>query len=255
MDDSFDIPLLPIIARIGGKTQMVKKLLVMIPPHDTYVELFCGGASLFFKKLLSKNNVINDIDTDIINIYKDIKDIKNIDDLVIYSDEINKQLFNTLKNKITFNNKKERLFRNLLLSKLSFSGNRKTFGFSEIKGCPQFINLKKYYNNYRYKLLNTTILNDDFVNVINTYDNKNTFFFLDPPYSELKKSWGYNNLSITADELFKILSKIKGKFLMTYDYNLNNINLFKTKFNVYEIETLYCLNNKGKAKEIIITNY
>ena len=42
---------------------------------------------------------------------------------------------------------------------------------------------------------------------------------------------------------------------MTYDYNLNNINLFKTKFNVYEIETLYSLNNKGKTKEIIITNY
>ena len=102
---------------------------------------------------------------------------------------------------------------------------------------------------------NTTILNDDFVNVINTYDNKNTFFFLDPPYSELKKSWGYNNLSITADELFKILSKIKGKFLMTYDYNLNNINLFKTKFNVYEIETRYSLNIKCKTKEIIITNY
>jgi len=254
MDDSFDIPLPPIISRIGGKTRMVKTLLVMIPPHDTYVELFCGGASLFFKKLLSKNNVINDIDTDIINIYKDIRDIKNIDDLIIHSDEINKQLFNTLKNKTTFRNKKERLFRNLLLSKLSFCNMRNSFGGDKIK-VPKFIKLKEYYNNYRYKLLNTTILNDDFVNVINTYDNKNTFFFLDPPYSELKKSWGYNNLSITADELFKILSKIKGKFLMTYDYNLNNINLFKTKFNVYEIETRYSLNIKCKTKEIIITNY
>ncbi len=253
MDDTFDIPLPPIISRIGGKTQMVERLLEMIPPHDTYVELFCGGASLFLKKLLSKNNVINDIDTDIMNIYKDIRDIKNIDDLVIHSDEINKEMFNTLKNKTTFRNKKERLFRNLLLSKLSFSGNRNSF--SESKDVPKFIKLKKYYNNYRYKFLNTDILNEDFIKVINKYDNKNTFFFLDPPYSELKKSWGYKNATTPADELFKLNCKIKGKFLMTYDYNSNNIELFKSKFNVYEIGTTYSLNHKGKSKEIIITNY
>ena len=253
-----DIPLKPIIARMGGKSQLVDRLIEMIPPHDTYVELFTGGASLFLKKPLSKFNVINDTDTDIMNIYKDIRDVENIDDFIIDEEDVTAETYKGLKDMTEFNNKHQRLFRNILLSKLSFSGNRKSFGGAKTR-VPKFDQIKRYYDNYRYKFQHADILNEDFKKVIDKYDNKKTFFFFDPPYSELKKSWGYKDNTITPEEIFKILCKLKGKFLMTYDYSIDNVKLFGSKFNIYEVDTNYWTKKaderKDLVKEIIITNY
>ncbi len=39
---------LPIIPWMGGKRRLAKHLLPMFPEHSCYVELFAGGAALFF---------------------------------------------------------------------------------------------------------------------------------------------------------------------------------------------------------------
>ena len=39
---------LPIIPWMGGKRRLAKHLLPMFPEHSCYVELFSGGAALFF---------------------------------------------------------------------------------------------------------------------------------------------------------------------------------------------------------------
>lgn len=38
----------PIIPWIGGKRRLADRLLPLFPPHDCYVELFCGGAALYY---------------------------------------------------------------------------------------------------------------------------------------------------------------------------------------------------------------
>ena len=41
-----------------------------IPKHTTYVEAFAGGAQVFFHKEPSKVEVLNDLDRDIVNLYR-----------------------------------------------------------------------------------------------------------------------------------------------------------------------------------------
>ena len=53
----------PIFSRVGGKTKLSKRIIEMMPEHETYIEPFVGGGSIFFRKPLVKNNVINDKQT------------------------------------------------------------------------------------------------------------------------------------------------------------------------------------------------
>ena len=58
-----------VVPYYGGKFTMSKRLIEMIPPHERYIEVFAGGASMFFRKKKVKWNVLNDLDNDIVNLY------------------------------------------------------------------------------------------------------------------------------------------------------------------------------------------
>jgi DNA adenine methylase len=245
------MPVHPIIPRVGGKSKIAKKIIEMIPPHKIYVEPFVGGGSVFFKKPEAEVNIINDLDKDIYNIYLDITKVKNIDDFHLY--ETNKEEFEKYKKQTKFKNSKERLYRNIYLSKNSYSGNRNAFNGNIKTGIVKF---KKNYNDIRNKLINTIILNKDYKKVIEKYDSLETFFYLDPPYTKLNKSWGYKENTVTREELLNVLKNIKGKFLMSYDFNKENVELFSQFFKVIEINQIYKLSGKQQnIKEIIILNY
>lgn len=62
---------LPIIPWMGGKRRLAKHLLPMFPEHSCYVELFSGGAALFFMRPIpAKVEVLNDINGQLINLYR-----------------------------------------------------------------------------------------------------------------------------------------------------------------------------------------
>lgn len=54
----------------GGKGQMLGKLRPLLPPHQTYVEPFAGGAALFFAKPPAPVEVLNDVDSGLVNFYR-----------------------------------------------------------------------------------------------------------------------------------------------------------------------------------------
>ena len=63
----------PIIPWVGGKRRLAKHILPCFPAHKFYVEPFCGGAALFFSKDPSTVEVLNDINGDLINLYRVVK--------------------------------------------------------------------------------------------------------------------------------------------------------------------------------------
>lgn len=63
----------PIIPWIGGKRRLARHLLPLFPAHDCYVEPFCGAAALLFLKEPAKTEVINDVNSDLVNLYRVVK--------------------------------------------------------------------------------------------------------------------------------------------------------------------------------------
>ncbi|CRL45672.1 DNA adenine methylase [Sodalis glossinidius str. 'morsitans'] len=63
----------PMIPWVGGKRRLIKQILPHFPAHQCYVEPFCGGASLFFSKPPSKVEVLNDINGELMNLYRVVK--------------------------------------------------------------------------------------------------------------------------------------------------------------------------------------
>lgn len=59
-----------IIPWIGGKSRLARHILPLFPSHTCYCEPFTGGAALFFLKEPSKVEVLNDINLDLVNLYR-----------------------------------------------------------------------------------------------------------------------------------------------------------------------------------------
>ena len=121
----------PIIPWIGGKRRLAKHILPMISQHTCYVEPFAGAAAILFLKPMSKVEVVNDINQDLISLYRVIQ--HHLDEFVrqfrwaITSRKIYEWLQETPPETLTDIQRAARFF---YLQKLSFGGkvDGRTFG-------------------------------------------------------------------------------------------------------------------------------
>jgi DNA adenine methylase len=244
-----------IIGREGGKSKLKDYIIPLIPPHKIYVEPFVGGGSIFFGKEPSENEVVNDLDKDVSNIYKDMKAVG--EQMVGKDFTPTREKFDRLKSQKTFSNNAERLYRNLFLSLNSFRANRKDYVGEKEEQRKRGSEIGKTYKTTKYKdrLQGVTISNKDWKKLIKQYDSKDAFFYLDPPYSMSPEVGYYSSNEVSIDELYNTLKNIRGKFLLSYDYN----NEIKNKFRGYRIRTVTTKYETNKdpitKKEYLISNF
>ncbi|HRJ37017.1 MAG TPA: DNA adenine methylase, partial [Flavobacteriales bacterium] len=58
------------ITYYGGKQALLKHLIPLIPSHKIYCEPFFGGGALFFAKPPSEVEIINDINSEVVNFFR-----------------------------------------------------------------------------------------------------------------------------------------------------------------------------------------
>jgi len=58
----------------GSKWNTAGKMVGLIPPHHSYVEPYFGSGAVFFRKLPSDIELINDLDNDVPNLFQCIRD-------------------------------------------------------------------------------------------------------------------------------------------------------------------------------------
>lgn len=244
-----------IIGRTGGKSKIKKKIIDLIPPHKTFVEPFIGGGSVFFgREDRSDVEVINDKDPDIYHIYKDTQQLG--DQLKTADFTGNKAKFERLKKQTKFKSNKDRLYRNIYLSINSFRSDRRQY--NEYKHKEQKSKPGKTFREagFQERLKGVKIFNQDYDKIIKKFDAPDTFFYLDPPYSRAESNKDYEFNSIDIEDLNKILRKLKGKFLLSYDDTPAARKVFKG-FKIATIQTQYELGEgkKKEVKELLISNY
>jgi DNA adenine methylase len=64
----------PIGQFYGGKWLLAPWVLSFMPSHRVYVELFGGGGSVLLRKPRSDREIYNDIDSDIVNVFRVLRD-------------------------------------------------------------------------------------------------------------------------------------------------------------------------------------
>jgi DNA adenine methylase len=64
----------PPVRYVGGKWNLADWIIGFFPPHVHYVEPFCGGASVLFRKYPSVIETINDLDGRIVNFFRVLRE-------------------------------------------------------------------------------------------------------------------------------------------------------------------------------------
>jgi DNA adenine methylase len=213
----------------GGKGHMVAKLLKLIPAHKTYVEVFGGGASLLFAKQPSSVEVYNDLDSDLVNLFRVIRDpatfqeFQRLVSLTPYSREeyyYCKDTLNDSKDNL------ERAYKYFVMNRQSFAGRGdKGWGYSVTTSHKNMSNhISGYLSTIAMlpqiadRLLQVQIEHDDFRKIIPRYDTPETLFYLDPPYvPDTRRSGGYKHEMTIEDhkDLLELLLTIKGKVMLS----------------------------------------
>lgn len=246
----------PPISRMGGKSRLRKTIISMIPKHTCYVELFFGAGWVYFGKEPSKVEVINDIDKELINLFKMIK---------YHAPEIERQLQYEFSGRDIFEEYKsctleylteiQRAVKFLYLISQSFASKGNHYGYGTNTRPSPHIFYKDTLLDLKNRLRNTYVENLSFEQIIEKYDRDYTFFYADPPYFE---TTGYGNEFGEKEHLLlrdKLLN-IKGKFLLSINDHIKVREWYKN-FNIQEVEVPYSVSKTGrrKFKELIITNY
>ena len=249
------------IPYFGGKNRLAKTIINKFPAHGCYVEVFAGGAHVFFSKEPSRAEVINDLDRDLVTLYRVIKH---------HPEELHRQFKYSLIARDEFSRKKEenpdtltdiqRAARYLYLQKTAFGGRctGQTFGTCTTgKQRLNILNLESTLEAAWERLARVTIECMDYKELIKRYDRTHTLFFLDPPYYEIPK-YKHNFVDQDFHDLAAQLASIKGRFLMTINDHPEVRRIF-TGFNIEEVTLKYsaATTKSSRAKtrtELIITN-
>lgn len=246
----------PLIKRPGGKTRMLKHLLPIIDsiPHKVYVEPFCGGAAVLVAKKPSEHEVINDIDGDLINLYKQVKHhlpavVRELR-LMVES----RQLFYEAKAQpglTEIQRAASYAYRNFY----SFGGDNDSYGVKRIGFSTQSYLLRKMVGMHQ-RLDRVAVEHLSWERCLALYDCPAALFFCDPPYTEGEvraySAWGAEDVA----RLREALSRLHGRWVVTLNDCEANRALF-AGCTIKAVTTAAAMSNKGQASrrfgEIIIT--
>ncbi len=82
-------PSKPPFGYYGAKSRISSSIIDLLPPHNAWVEVFCGSAAITLAKEPAPIEVINDLDDNIVNVFKQLrnnyKKLLNLIELTPYS--------------------------------------------------------------------------------------------------------------------------------------------------------------------------
>jgi DNA adenine methylase len=186
MTDSHYPTAKPIVPWIGGKRRLAKHILPWFEPHTCYVEPFAGAAAMLFAKSPSKVEVINDINSDLVNLYRVVQ--HHLEELVrqfkwaLTSRQVFAWVQSTPPETLT---DIQRAARFLYLQMLCFGAKVEGRTFGVATTATQAINLLRLEENLsaaHLRLSQVVVEHMDWQACIRRYDRPHTLFYCDPPY-------------------------------------------------------------------------
>lgn len=177
----------PPLRYTGGKWILADWIISQMPPHDAYVEPFCGGAAIFFRKERSKIEVLNDLSGDLVNFFTVLRtqtdELVRAIDLTPYARDEYESSYLPSDEPLE---RARRFYTCCWQSFGSFSG-RKT-GWRSIRNWKRGTSTTDEWARLdgllmaAARLKHAQIENRPAVTVLQHYDSAKTLFYVDPPY-------------------------------------------------------------------------
>lgn len=273
----------PVLKWVGGKRQLLKEILPLIPKNiTTYYEPFVGGGAVLFA-LQPKKSVINDYNEELINVYKVIMD--NPDELInilkIHKENNSSEYYYKIREidrspGYSSLNNIERAARIIYLNKTCYNGLYRVnqagqfnspygkYKNPNIVNAPTLKAMHDYFNKS-----NVAITSGDYKDILKKIRaNTKSFVYLDPPYYPLSSSssfTGYTDNGFGEEqqiELKKECDKLNKKgirFLLSNSSCEFIEELYKHDYNIKVIKAKRVLNSdgnkRGEIDEVLISNY
>ncbi len=207
----------------GGKFYARRLILDEIPKHSIYSEPFCGGASVYFAKESAQTSMLNDLDEEVINTLRQIRD--RAEDLIDLLNGIpaTKEKHNFYKNHYQPHCDLTRALRWFYLNRTSYSGIMRAencyWGYGH-KYSMRPENWPPHLRTVSDRLQGVELTTLDFETVIDSLPD-GSFSFIDPPYYAADQQKFYNCTFSQADHvrLAQCLRRNSDRimFLLTYD--------------------------------------
>lgn len=250
----------PVIPWIGGKRRLAKHILPLFPAHECYVEPFAGAGALFFMKEPARAEVLNDINGDLVNLYRVIKHHLHEFLRQLEWSLVSRQLFEWAKVAVPETlTDIQRAARFYYLQKLGFGGKveGRTFGTSTTGGVRlNLYRVEEDLSQAHLRLANTTIEHLPWDACIERYDRPHTLFYCDPPY------WGTEGYGVEFgleqyDRIAELARTMAGRIVIS----VNDIPEMRAAFaglNIQRRDINYTVGGAGRKSsrsgELIITN-
>jgi len=252
----------PIIPWIGGKRRLADRLIPLFPQHTCYVEVFCGGAALFFlRPAPAEVEVINDINGELVTLYRVVQ--HHLEEFVrqfkwaLSSRQMFKLLQNTRPETLTDIQRAARFF---YLQQNAYGGRVQGQVYGGSTTAPPGLNLLRLEETLsaaHLRLTDVHIENVPWAECVERYDRPHTFFYMDPPY------WQTDGYAVPFEfdqyvQMSALAKSMKGRAMIS----LNDHPEIREAFKGLHIETVdieYSLGNRygqgAKRGELVITNY
>ncbi|WP_208728339.1 DNA adenine methylase [Oceanidesulfovibrio indonesiensis] len=251
----------PLAGWMGGKSRLCKEIVSRFPDHTCYCEPFCGGAWTLFRKEPSKVEVLNDINEDVVNLFRVLQN---------HPEEFLRHFKYVLCSRAEFERETrlpaelltdiQRAARFYYVQKMCFGGRITSPSFGASAMQPPRLNLLRMEEELsaaHLRLARVLVERLPFDEVIRKYDRPGTVFYVDPPYVGTENVYGKGLFSKDDHaRLAEVLKSIQGRFILSQA----DTPLIRELYNGLPIEPVTvrysCGKENGtKAKEVLVGNF
>lgn len=220
----------PVMRYHGGKFRLAKWIMQFFPEHDCYVEPFGGAASVLMQKPRSYAEVYNDLDGEIVNVFRVLRDPEQSQRLI---ELCNLTPFSRDEFVLSYestDDSVESARRVLYRSQSGFgtgaaTGNTSGFRSDSKRKYSLSSHIWARYpdtiSKFCERLQGVIIENRPAIDVIKAHDTPKTLFFIDPPYvlNTRQRNGGKAYRHEMTDEdhirLLEILNSVSGYVALT----------------------------------------
>lgn len=215
----------PALRYFGGKWLAGNWIVSQLPPHECYVEPFGGAASILIKKPRSPIEVYNDIDDDVVNFFRVLREQPT---------QLIEQIRLTpfARNEQRVSKKRNVDMSSLERARLMYVDSWQSFGMLASGGGWRFMAEMKRATipahdwarvDHLYaiaeRLSEVQIESDDALKVIERFDKPTTLFYVDPPYMHetrfVTDGYNYEMSNEQHEQLLSALQGVKGSVILS----------------------------------------